>query len=119
MVKDATESTARVELHSRIQTISVDRSRLSIVGYFDFYLPGCIYIVHGISFNGDFFVAVLLEELACPLIQAGPRCMEAKHPCMVQDQEHPCMVRRPPLMTVCHFCINLHYHFCIRYAEEE
>lgn len=32
MVKDATESTARVELHSRIQTISVDRSRLTIVG---------------------------------------------------------------------------------------
>ncbi|KAG1712147.1 Transcription elongation factor SPT5 [Nymphon striatum] len=32
MVKDATETTARVELHSRIQTISVDRSRLTIVG---------------------------------------------------------------------------------------
>lgn len=29
MVKDATESTARVELHSTCQTISVDRQRLT------------------------------------------------------------------------------------------
>lgn len=29
MVKDATESTARVELHSTCQTISVDRQRLA------------------------------------------------------------------------------------------
>uniref|UniRef100_T1IQH2 Transcription elongation factor SPT5 n=1 Tax=Strigamia maritima TaxID=126957 RepID=T1IQH2_STRMM len=32
IVKDATESTARVELHSKCQTISVDRSRISVVG---------------------------------------------------------------------------------------
>lgn len=32
MVKDATETTARVELHSKCQTISVDRSRIAIVG---------------------------------------------------------------------------------------
>ncbi|XP_035670800.1 transcription elongation factor SPT5-like [Branchiostoma floridae] len=32
MVKDATESTARVELHSSCKTISVDRSRLNPVG---------------------------------------------------------------------------------------
>jgi len=31
IVKDATEATARVELHSKCQTISVDRSRLGIV----------------------------------------------------------------------------------------
>lgn len=31
MVKDATESTARVELHSTCQTISVDRQRLTTV----------------------------------------------------------------------------------------
>ena len=31
IVKDATESTARVELHSSCKTISVDRGRLSIV----------------------------------------------------------------------------------------
>ena len=31
IVKDATETTARVELHSNCKTISVDRSRLSIV----------------------------------------------------------------------------------------
>lgn len=32
IVKDATETTARVELHSKCQTISVDRSRINIVG---------------------------------------------------------------------------------------
>lgn len=32
MVKDATESTARVELHSTCQTISVDRQRLTTMG---------------------------------------------------------------------------------------
>ena len=32
IVKDATETTARVELHSSVKTISVDRMRLSIVG---------------------------------------------------------------------------------------
>ena len=32
IVKDATETTARVELHSKCQTISVDRSRIAIVG---------------------------------------------------------------------------------------
>ncbi|KAF8777496.1 Transcription elongation factor SPT5 like protein [Argiope bruennichi] len=32
IVKDCTETTARVELHSKCQTISVDRSRLTIVG---------------------------------------------------------------------------------------
>ncbi|XP_068702308.1 transcription elongation factor SPT5-like [Montipora capricornis] len=32
IVKDATETTARVELHSSCKTISVDRTRLSIVG---------------------------------------------------------------------------------------
>lgn len=32
-MKDATETTARVELHSSVKTISVDRMRLSIVGY--------------------------------------------------------------------------------------
>ena len=32
IVKDATESTARVELHSKCQTISVDRNRIAIVG---------------------------------------------------------------------------------------
>lgn len=32
MVKDATETTARVELHSKCQTIMVDRSRIMIVG---------------------------------------------------------------------------------------
>lgn len=31
IVKDATESTARVELHTKCQTISVDKSRLSII----------------------------------------------------------------------------------------
>lgn len=31
VVKDATESTARVELHSTCQTISVDRQRLTSV----------------------------------------------------------------------------------------
>ena len=32
IVKDATETTARVELHARCQTISVDRSRIQIIG---------------------------------------------------------------------------------------
>ncbi|KAM7282267.1 transcription elongation factor SPT5 [Ixodes scapularis] len=32
IVKDATESTARVELHTKCQTISVDRSRIAVVG---------------------------------------------------------------------------------------
>ena len=32
IVKDATETTARVELHSKCQTIMVDRSRIAIVG---------------------------------------------------------------------------------------
>jgi len=32
MVKDATDATARVELHTKCQTISVDRVRLSVVG---------------------------------------------------------------------------------------
>lgn len=32
IVKDATETTARVELHSSVKTISVDRMRLTIVG---------------------------------------------------------------------------------------
>ncbi|XP_046859961.1 transcription elongation factor SPT5-like [Xenia sp. Carnegie-2017] len=32
IVKDATETTARVELHSNCKTISVDRSRINIVG---------------------------------------------------------------------------------------
>merc|ERR1719445_2375120 len=31
IVKDATETTARVELHSKCQTISVDRSRISVI----------------------------------------------------------------------------------------
>ena len=33
IVKDATETTARVELHSNCKTISVDRSRINVVGY--------------------------------------------------------------------------------------
>lgn len=33
IVKDATDQTARVELHSVCQTISVDRSRLALVGF--------------------------------------------------------------------------------------
>ena len=33
IVKDATESTARVELHSSCKTISVDKTRLSNVSY--------------------------------------------------------------------------------------
>lgn len=32
IVKDATESTARVELHSSCQTISVDRNHIAVVG---------------------------------------------------------------------------------------
>lgn len=32
IVKDATESTARVELHSKCQTISVDRTRIAVIG---------------------------------------------------------------------------------------
>merc|ERR1719510_47831 len=32
IVKDATETTARVELHSKCQTISVDRSRIATIG---------------------------------------------------------------------------------------
>lgn len=32
IVKDATETTARVELHTKCQTISVDRSRIAVVG---------------------------------------------------------------------------------------
>ena len=32
MVKDATDTTARVELHSNCQTISVDKNRVSVVG---------------------------------------------------------------------------------------
>lgn len=32
IVKDATESTARVELHSTCQTISVDRSHIASIG---------------------------------------------------------------------------------------
>src|SRR5437879_3924869 len=32
VVKDATESTARVELHANCQTISVDRTRIAVVG---------------------------------------------------------------------------------------
>lgn len=32
IVKDATESTARVELHSNPQTINVDRTRLFVIG---------------------------------------------------------------------------------------
>lgn len=31
IVKDATESTARVELHAKCQTISVDRTRISVI----------------------------------------------------------------------------------------
>ena len=31
IVKDATESTARVELHSKCQTISVDRTRIAVI----------------------------------------------------------------------------------------
>ena len=31
-IQDATESTARVELHSKCQTVSVDRTRIAIVG---------------------------------------------------------------------------------------
>ena len=33
IVKDATETTARVELHSNCKTISVDRTRINVVGY--------------------------------------------------------------------------------------
>lgn len=32
IIKDATESTARVELHSSCQTISVDRNHIAVVG---------------------------------------------------------------------------------------
>lgn len=38
VVKDATESTARVELHSTCQTISVDRQRLTTM-----------YVLHGVA----------------------------------------------------------------------
>ena len=31
IVKDATDSTARMELHAKCQTISVDRSRISVI----------------------------------------------------------------------------------------
>ncbi len=33
IVKDATETTARVELHTKCQTISVDKQRLNIITY--------------------------------------------------------------------------------------
>ena len=33
MVKDSTDTTARVELHSSCKTISVDRTRLSTLTY--------------------------------------------------------------------------------------
>merc|ERR1719249_315748 len=32
VVKDATEATARIELHAKCQTISVDRSRIAVIG---------------------------------------------------------------------------------------
>lgn len=32
VMQDATESTARVELHSKCQTVSVDRTRIAVVG---------------------------------------------------------------------------------------
>lgn len=44
VVKDATESTARVELHSTCQTISVDRQRLTTVGA---RRPGGMTSAHG------------------------------------------------------------------------
>lgn len=46
IVKDSTETLARVELHSKCQTISVDRSRLAIVGYVCFYLNISNYAVN-------------------------------------------------------------------------
>lgn len=42
VVKDATESTARVELHSTCQTISVDRQRLTTMYVLFFSLIECL-----------------------------------------------------------------------------
>jgi transcription elongation factor len=41
MVKDATDTTARVELHTKCQTISVDLVRLTIVEYVVFLIICC------------------------------------------------------------------------------
>ena len=42
IIKDATESTARVELHTSCKTISVDRQRLSIIIIVSVYLCMCV-----------------------------------------------------------------------------
>lgn len=39
IVKDATASTARIELHTSCQTISVDRNNITDVGKFHFFIP--------------------------------------------------------------------------------
>lgn len=63
MVKDATESTARVELHSTCQTISVDRQRLTTV-----YVPPVLqrtsdpHREHGL-FTAVIFIILRQEEV--------------------------------------------------------
>lgn len=61
VVKDATESTARVELHSTCQTISVDRQRLTTM-----------YVLHAVAFVIDnhlsqfIFSSSLMKPTLCP-----------------------------------------------------
>lgn len=55
MVKDATESTARVELHSTCQTISVDRQRLTTV-----YGPGQARAGRGLLGSGRALLILLV-----------------------------------------------------------
>lgn len=71
IVKDATETTARVELHSNCKTISVDRSRINIVGWvlncaFFCYRkkPKQIYFLNKFD---DFIHSLILQFAFCEL----------------------------------------------------
>lgn len=97
VVKDATDSTARIELHSSCQTISVDRSRLSTM-----YMQREIHLArsycHNLcSISGTKEVLVVGN----PLLMVGRPCMVRRLQCMVPvAPEHLCMDHKPLSMMV-------------------
>lgn len=125
VVKDATESTARVELHSTCQTISVDRQRLTSVYVILFQVSSRSssqqnMIVSVLSqryslfmkfhekvffllffFLSFFYDSVVLRDTEeWPPLMVALQCMAPRRPCMVQALVPRCMAARHPSTMV-------------------
>lgn len=122
VVKDATESTARVELHSTCQTISVDRQRLTSV-YVTFKFSSQNSSWHNkwlrtreqrqwnilMKFHENsvfklcffFSESVVLRDMEeWPPLMVGLQCMAPRRPCTAQALVPRCMAARHPSTMV-------------------